>query len=478
MSKMKLIAGISALFFVSCMMLVFTGCGEPPVSLLIENKYHYEPETYAKPDHTPREFEEYEKILKSIPLDFSEVNHNFSDMDTVRNHKAWIVDLFHQVIKGKRELYVLFNNHHVLRLTGSQLVLEWTVELEGRPSSPPAITDNDIVWLTDTNVITWYFRDRQPNQNQMRYTKVLSVTPASPIAANESGAYLSASEHFRMFGYDERHKLEKWYWPTAGIGIGTITMTPFADHDRLYFYNNNGNVYCISSDDGSKKWEFDVTHMNANFAVKDAGNDKLFFIPSWSTKLFCMNTAREIYWSFHAQEPIVSTPFVEDSVDNEHYVIFQTPRYLNCIKYYYSADVKGSKGWIRLVDADNPEGRKANEPVWQIPLVADVYLPGGKEATKYTDDEILKLEYRRKFKSLLIGKKYLYVLQYVQMEDDGKMVDKKFIRRIELETGEMEKEGYDVTKFPIIVGSNNEDDRSIYFATSEGYLFVMSIPPN
>ena len=64
------------------------------------------------------------------------------------------------------------------------------------------------------------------------------------------------------------------------------------------------------------------------------------------------------------------------------------------------------------------------------------------------------------------------------MEVDGKMVDRKFIRRIDLETGVMEKEGYDVSKFPVIVGSNNEDDRSIYFATSEGYLFVMSIPPN
>ena len=475
MNTKSLFARISAVFFVSCVILAFTGCGEPPVALKLENEYKYNPETYTKPEQPKQSFEYYEKYLKNIPMDYSEVNQDFSDMDTVKNEGGWIVDVFQRVDNGRREIYVLFNNNNVIKLSGSQLALDWVVKLQGRPSSPPAFTKDDIIWLTDRNQLSWYYRDKQADQNQMKYTKNLRITPSSHITANESGVYMSSGEHFRMYGFDSRRKLERWYWPTGKVGVGSITMTPHASEDRLFFYNNNGQIYCISADDGSEKWSFDVEHMNANFSVKEAGSDKLFFIPSWSSKLYCMNTAREVYWAYHAQEPIVSTPFVEDSLDNEHYVIFETPSYLTCIKYYYNSDVQSGKGMIRLVDPTDPEGRKANEPVWQMPLFPEKMhniLPGGTDSTKYSSLDLMEMKSRMKFQPLLIGKKWLYVLQTIDTKDSVI----KWIRRIDLKTGVIEKEGYDVSMFTVILGSSNEDDRSIYFATPEGYLYVMTIP--
>jgi len=64
--------------------------------------------------------------------------------------------------------------------------------------------------------------------------------------------------------------------------------------------------------------------------------------------------------------------------------------------------------------------------------------------------------------------KWFYILQYLK--------GRKYLRRIDAETGARERTGYEVTAFPFIIGSDNEQDRSIYFVTYQGYVFALREP--
>jgi WD40 repeat protein len=146
------------------------------------------------------------------------------------------------------------------------------------------------------------------NFNQLRPTVIYDR--AFHSVAIRDTVYFASSADFSVYALDAKTGKVRWVFFTAG----PVRLAPAVVENRLYVGSDDGCVYCLSTDDGSLIWKFDVSTKNSMVPgngqmisllpvrtglVVDAG--KVFFaaglFPMQHTFLFALDAENgEVLW--------------------------------------------------------------------------------------------------------------------------------------------------------------------------------------
>lgn len=429
---------------------------------------------YDKPESLGSwSLERYESELRTKPL-LIDPNHMDLSASAAARDGSWLVGLYYFKKGGKRDIYALFSNNDLYRIAADDMTLSWAANIDFRPRYAPVVSDSYIWFVTGEPRLMWYFRDKQPNNEQKKWENSLHFTPTSPPAANDQGAYLGAAEFFRVYAYNDRYLREKWYWPEVPDKNGRIDLTPQATDSVLLFYGADGYMYGVQTVDGRQSWKFPdrPMRMTGDFRLKtiqikreDGRVDErsYLFLGSWNTQLHVLDVSGRVRFSIPVGEPIVDQPFVMIGADGRYYIYFQTPRSLMC--YRASFITAGNNTLLRPATPEEIEaGRRPEDPVWTMPLVSGGSSAG--DAAAWTDDA------RRNIKVLMLGRKWLYLLETKPDPATGKTT--KTLWRVNNSNGEVDSRGYDMSMFAFILPNDDENNPTIYVGTYEGHIFGLT----
>ena len=95
------------------------------------------------------------------------------------------------------------------------------------------------------------------NHNQLRPTVIYDR--AFHSVAVRDAVYFASSADFSVYALDAKTGKVRWVFFTAG----PVRLAPAVVENRLYVGSDDGCVYCLSTDDGSLIWKFDVATKNS-----------------------------------------------------------------------------------------------------------------------------------------------------------------------------------------------------------------------
>ncbi|MCP4261965.1 MAG: PQQ-binding-like beta-propeller repeat protein [Planctomycetes bacterium] len=94
------------------------------------------------------------------------------------------------------------------------------------------------------------------NLNQLRPTVIYDR--AFHCVAVRDTVYFASSADFSVYALDAKTGKVRWIFYTAG----PVRLAPAVVENKLYVGSDDGCVYCLSTDDGSLIWKFDVAAKN------------------------------------------------------------------------------------------------------------------------------------------------------------------------------------------------------------------------
>jgi eukaryotic-like serine/threonine-protein kinase len=177
---------------------------------------------------------------------------------------------------------------------------KWNTRLEGKPVGSPVLAGDRAYVCSENGFL--YCLELESGRPVWRYDAGAGMN--SMPAVFEGGVLLGTLDG-RVLEVGSRGEL-KW---EIEVG-GSVRSTPIPEDGYVYFGSSDNFVYCVSAEDGSRKWSFDaqspVEHSLCLYK-------KQVFGVSFEGDLFALDSATgKLNWTFRSQGVPVVFPAADD----------------------------------------------------------------------------------------------------------------------------------------------------------------------